>query len=154
LANFNKVILIGNVTRDIEMAYLPNNTPVAKLGIATNRKFKRQNGEEGEEVCFIDCKAFGRSAEILNQYVQKGHSIMLEGRLTLEQWDDKATGAKRSKHTVMIENFQFLNNKQDGERQQRNDPQERNTAPNNDTPAPPPAMGDDSDIPFAPDCPY
>jgi len=108
MANFNKVILIGNLTRDPQLTYLPSNTPVVELGMAVNRTFRRQDGERGEETCFVDLRMFGRRAEIINQYCHKGDPLMIEGRLHLDQWDDKQTGQKRSKMLVMIENFEFM----------------------------------------------
>ena len=107
MANYNKVILVGNLTRDPQMSYLPSQTPVVELGLAVNRKYKRQDGQQGEETCFIDCRAFGRTAEVLNQYVRKGQPILIEGRLQFDSWEGK-DGQKRSKHRVFVENFQFL----------------------------------------------
>jgi single-strand DNA-binding protein len=108
MANYNKVMLMGNLTRDPQLSYLPSNTPVVEIGLAVNRRFRRQDGEQGEETCFIDCRAFGRTAELINQYCQKGRPLFIEGRLQLDQWDDKQTGQKRSKHRIFIENFQFI----------------------------------------------
>ena len=107
MANYNKVILVGNLTRDPQMSYLPSQTPVVELGLAVNRKYKRQDGQQGEETCFVDCRAFGRTAEVLNQYVRKGQPILVEGRLQFDSWEGK-DGQKRSKHRVFVENFQFL----------------------------------------------
>jgi single-strand DNA-binding protein len=108
MANVNKVILIGNLTRDPQLKYLPSQTPVVEFGLATNRKFKGANGENREEVCFVDCSAFGRTAEVINQYCQKGKQLYIEGRLKFDSWEDKQGGGKRSKLTVVVENFQFL----------------------------------------------
>jgi single-strand DNA-binding protein len=108
MANVNRVILIGNLTRDPQLKYLPSQTPVVEFGLATNRKFKAQNGENREEVCFVDCSAFGRTAEVINQYCQKGKQLYVEGRLKFDSWEDKQGGGKRSKLTVVVENFQFL----------------------------------------------
>lgn len=107
MANFNKVLLIGNLTRDPQLSYLPNQTPVVELGMAVNRRFKKQDGEQGEEVTFVDLRIFGRRAEVLNQYCKKGDPLMVEGRLHLDRWQDK-DGGNRSKMVVMIENFEFL----------------------------------------------
>ncbi len=107
MANFNKVILAGNLTRDPQLSYLPSNTPVAKFGLAINRKRKGQNGEMHEETCFVDCTCFGKQAETLNQYMSKGRPLLVEGRLQLQQWTAK-DGTKRSKHEVIVEQFQFL----------------------------------------------
>jgi single-strand DNA-binding protein len=106
-ANFNKVFLMGNLTRDPQLSYLPSNTPVVELGMAVNRRFRRQDGEQGEETLFIDCRAFGRTAEVINQYCAKGRPLFVEGRLQLDRWQDKE-GNSRSKHRIFIENFQFI----------------------------------------------
>ncbi len=107
---FNKVILVGNLTRDIELRYLPSGTAIGTTGIATNRRFKNQTGEQREEVCFIDITFFGRTAEIANQYLRKGSKVLVEGRLKFDQWTDQ-TGAKRSKHSVTVETLQMLDSK-------------------------------------------
>ncbi len=107
MANFNKVILAGNLTRDPQLSYLPSNTPVAEFGLAINRKWRGQNGEMREETCFVDCSCFGKQAETLNQYMTKGRPLLVEGRLQLQQWTAK-DGTKRSKHKVIVEQFQFL----------------------------------------------
>lgn len=112
--SFNKVFLMGNLTRDPELTYLPSNTPVVEFGLACNRKFRRQDGEMGEEVLFVDCRAFSKTAEIINQYLRKGRPIFIEGRLQLNQWEDK-DGNKRSKMRVMVESFQFIDSKPEGE---------------------------------------
>lgn len=108
MASFNKVILIGNLTRDPEVKSLPKGTAVCNISMAVNRRWKNDAGEEKEEVYFADCKAFGRQAETIGQYVKKGHPLMVEGRLTREEWDDKKTGEKKSATRIMIETFQFL----------------------------------------------
>lgn len=108
MANVNRVTLIGNLTRDPQLKYLPSQTAVVEFGIAMNRKFKSATGEEREEVCFVDCSAFGRTAEVINQYCQKGKQLYIEGRLKYDQWEDKQGGGKRSKLSVVVENFQFL----------------------------------------------
>ncbi len=112
-ANFNKVMLIGNLTRDPELRHLPSGMAVANLGLAVNRRFKGQDGESREETTFIDCDAWGRTAEIMCQYLQKGKPVFIEGRLRLDEWNDKASGDKRSKLKVVVENFQFLDSRQD-----------------------------------------
>ena len=110
---FNKVILVGNLTRDIELRYSQSGTGIAKTAIATSRKFT-SNGEKKEEVCFVDITFFGRSAEIANQYLRKGSKILVEGRLNFEQWVDQ-NGQKRSKHSVIVENMQMLDSKGDNQ---------------------------------------
>ena len=114
MASFNRVTLLGNVTRDPEMRYLPSNTAVLDFGLACNRKFKDAQGQDREEAMFIDCTAFGKPAEILNQYVHKGDLLFIEGHLKLDTWEDKQGGGKRSKHKVTIDNFQLMPNRRDG----------------------------------------
>ncbi len=107
---YNRIILVGNLTRDPELRYMPNGGAVCTTGIATNRKFKKQDGSAGEEVCFVDITFFGRTAEIANQYLKRGKKILVEGRLKLDQWTDQ-NGGKRSKHTVVVDNMQMLDSK-------------------------------------------
>lgn len=104
---FNRVIMLGNLTRDCELRYLPNGGAVCMTGIATNRKFKKQDGSQGEEVCFIDITFFGRTAEIANQYLSRGKKVLVEGRLKLDQWTDQQ-GVKRSKHSITVETLQMI----------------------------------------------
>jgi single-strand DNA-binding protein len=108
MASFNKVILVGNLTRDPELRYTPKGMAIAKLGLAVNRVWRTETGETKEEVAFIDVDAFGRQAETISQYLKKGSPLLVEGRLRLDQWDDKQTGQKRSKLGVVLEAFQFL----------------------------------------------
>jgi single-strand DNA-binding protein len=109
MANYNKVILMGNITRDIEVRHLPtNNTAVAKIGIAVNRKWRDAAGELKEEVTFVDCEAFGKTAENISKFFAKGKPIFLEGRLKLDTWKDKTDGSNRSKLKVVIDNFEFV----------------------------------------------
>ncbi len=108
MANYNKVILVGNLTRDPELRYTPKGTAIARLGIAINRSWRTDTGETREEVTFVDVDAFGRQAETLGQYMKKGRPIMIEGRLKLDTWEDKQTNQKRSKLGVVLESFQFL----------------------------------------------
>jgi single-strand DNA-binding protein len=114
MASFNRVMLLGNLTRDPQMRYLPSQTPVTDFGLACNRKFKTASGEQREEVLFVDCSAFGRQAEVINQYCTKGKPIFVEGRLKYDTWDDKNGGGKRSKLTVVVENFQLLGGRDGG----------------------------------------
>src|ERR1051326_2246501 len=108
MANFNKVILAGNLTRDPELRYTPKGTAIARIGMALNRTWKTETGETKEEVTFVDVDAFGRQAEVIAQYLKKGRPLLVEGRLKLDQWDDKQTGQKRSRLGVVLEGFQFL----------------------------------------------
>ncbi len=110
---FNKIILVGNLTRDIELRYSQGGMGIAKTAIATSRKFT-SNGEKKEEVCFVDITFFGRSAEVANQYLRKGSKILVEGRLNFEQWVDQ-NGQKRSKHSVIVETMQMLDSKADSQ---------------------------------------
>ena len=107
---YNKIILVGNLTRDIEMKYSQGGMAIAKTAIATSRKFKSQTGEQKEEVCFVDITFFGRSAEVANQYLRKGSKILVEGRLIFDQWVDQ-NGQKRSKHGVSVDTMQMLGSK-------------------------------------------
>jgi single-strand DNA-binding protein len=114
MANYNKIILVGNLTRDPQMRYLPSQMAVTDFGLAVNHKFKTKSGEDREEVLFIDCSAFGKPGEIINQYCQKGKQILVEGRLKYDTWEDKQGGGKRSKHSVVVDNFQFLGGRDGG----------------------------------------
>lgn len=114
MASFNKVLLMGNLTRDPQLKYLPSQTAVVEFGIACNRKFKAASGEDREEVTFVDVTSFGKQAEVINQYFQKGKPIFIEGRLKYDSWEDKQGGGKRHKLTVVIENFQFVGGRDGG----------------------------------------
>ena len=110
---FNKVILVGNLTRDIELRYTQTGMAIANTAIATSRKYT-SNGEKKEEVCFVDITFFARSAEVANQYLRKGSKILVEGRLNFDQWVDQ-NGQKRSKHSVVVETMQMLDSKGDNQ---------------------------------------
>ena len=107
MANFNKVLLIGNLTRDPQLSYLPSQTAVVDFGLAVNRRWTGKDGQNRDETCYIDCRAFGRQAENINKYLTKGRPVFVEGRLTFNSWTAQ-DGTKRSKHRVTVENFQFL----------------------------------------------
>jgi single-strand DNA-binding protein len=111
---FNKVILVGNLTRDIELRYTQGGTAVASTAIATTKKFKAQDGTQKEEVCFVDITFFGRTAEIANQYLKRGSKVLVEGRLKLDQWTDQS-GGKRSKHSITVDNLQMLGSRDDNQ---------------------------------------
>ena len=153
MASLNKVFLIGNLTRDPELRYTPQGTAVASFGLASNRRWKSSDGQDKEETLFVDVTAFGRQAEIISEYMSKGRSIFVEGRLKLDQWQDKESGAKRSKLTVTVESFQFLGpgpgasgasgESGEGRRQPRAKPEPRQET-NEDAGAAPA----DNDIPF------
>lgn len=119
----NKVILMGNLTRDIEVRYLNNNQAVATFGIAMNRRYKTASGEQKEDVTFVDCDAWGKTAEMIGQYFAKGRRILIEGRLKLETWQDKSDGSNRSKLKVVVESFHFvdskIDSKSDGEKEEQ-----------------------------------
>jgi single-strand DNA-binding protein len=105
---YNKVILIGNLTRDVELRYTTSGAAVAKLGLAVNRTWKDRNtSERRDETCFVDVNIFGRSAEVANQHLSKGKRVLIEGRLVFEQWTDQ-NGQKHSKHSIAAESFQFM----------------------------------------------
>jgi len=107
MANFNKVLLMGNLTRDPQLTYLPSQTAVVEFGLAVNRRWTGQDGSNREEVCFVDCRAFGKTAENINKYLKKGRPLFVEGRLSFDSWTAQ-DGSKRSKHRVTVESFQFL----------------------------------------------
>ncbi len=109
MPNLNKVMLMGNLTRDPELRYTPNNTAVVNIGLAINRVwYDKQTNQKNEETTFVDCEAWGRTAEVINQYLSKGRPIYIEGRLKLDQWQDKESGANRSKMKVVVESFEFI----------------------------------------------
>ncbi len=114
MPSFNKVVLMGNLTRDPQLKHLPSNLVVAEFGLACNRRYRTAAGEDKEETAFVDCTAFGRQAETISQYCTKGKPIFVEGRLKYDTWEDKQGGGKRSKHKIVIEGFQLLGSRQDG----------------------------------------
>lgn len=111
--NLNRITVAGNLTRDPELRYLPKGTAICKLSLAVNRTWKDDTGAKKEEVTFLECDAFGRTAETIAQYMRKGRPIYIEGRLKMDNWDDKTTGAKRSKLGIICESFQFIGGKGD-----------------------------------------
>lgn len=108
MANFNRVILAGNLTRDPELRYTPKGVAIAKITLAINRTWKSETGETKEEVTFVDVDAFGRQAEVVGQFMKKGRPFLVEGRLKLDQWEDKNTHQKQSKLKVVLEGFSFI----------------------------------------------
>lgn len=152
MASFNRIILVGNLTRDPVLRYLPSQMAVVDFGLACNHKYKTKNGEDREDTLFIDCTAFGKGGEVINQYCTKGRPLLVEGRLKYETWEDKQGGGKRSKHTVVVDNFQLLG----GRDEQRDDAPQRPTPREriqNRPPATDPLGGPgvpEDDIPFAP----
>lgn len=151
MASFNKVILAGNLTRDPELRYTPNGKAIAKFALAVNRNWTTETGEKKEEVTFIDVDAFGRQAEVISQYLKKGRPLLMEGRLKLDQWDDKQTGQKRSRLGVVLESFSFL----DGGRTE-GAPSAGGPAPARPPrpAAPAPSSGDDGPPPSDDDVPF
>jgi single-strand DNA-binding protein len=150
MASFNKVIIAGNLTRDPELRYTPKGMAVAKLSLAMNRKWKSETGEMKEEVTYVEVDAFGKQAETIGQYLKKGRPLLVEGRLRLDQWEDKQTQQKRSKLGVVLESFQFLDSGGRGEGSSAPSAPRSFSAPS----APPPPGDDDvppqeqDDVPF------
>jgi len=118
MANYNKIILMGNLTRDPQLSFLPSQTPVCEFGLAVNRRWRGQNGEQREATCFVDCRLFGKQAETFNQYMNKGKPVLIEGRLEFDQWEGQ-DGQKRSKHRVFVERFTFVGSRDGGAAPQR-----------------------------------
>lgn len=166
MASLNKVMLIGNLTRDPELRVTPKGTAICQFGLAINRSFKDEGGTVREETTFVDVEAWGKAGETLAKYMVKGRPLFVEGRLKLETWDDKTTGQKRSKMKVVAENFQFLGGRDDnaaapaerseapatsGDRRNPFAGQGGGTAPlgsGNTRPTPPPLDNADEDVPF------
>ena len=115
---FNKVILIGNLTRDVELRYSSAGLAIASTAIAVTRRFSGANGEKQEETCFVDITFFGKYAEVANQYLHKGSKVMIEGRLRLDSWQDKNTGQSRQKHSIIVEGMEMLDSKNDASKNQ------------------------------------
>ncbi|MEM9018450.1 MAG: single-stranded DNA-binding protein [Verrucomicrobiota bacterium] len=170
MPNLNKVMLIGNLTRDPEVRYTPKGSAVTDIGLAINRNYTLDDGERREETTFVDITFWGRQAEVIGEYMKKGRPLYVEGRLNLDQWEDKNTGQQRSRLKVIGENFQFLGGRDDGggggggggQPQQNYQPQQQGypqsappqqAAPPQQQQAPPqqnyePIREEDDDIPF------
>jgi len=114
MANFNKVYLMGNLTRDPEMRVTPKGTAICQFGLAISRSWKDESGQTREETAFVDIEAWGKQGEVISKYCAKGRPLFVEGRLKFDQWEDKTSGQKRSKLKVVLENFQFIGNRGDG----------------------------------------
>ena len=136
MANFNKVLLMGRLTRDPELSYTPSNTAVVDFGLAVNRKWKSKDGVEKDETCFVDCVAFAHTANAVNKYCHKGDLVFVEGRLALDSWTAQ-DGSKRSKHKVVIQSVQFIGGKP-GDTQQRSEAVQHEQQ----------GLGNTDDIPF------
>ena len=160
MASFNKVILMGNLTRDPQYSVTTSQTPVVEFGMAINRKWKGQDGQMHDETCFVDCTMFGRRADVINKYFHKGDPIFVEGRLSYSSWTAQ-DGSKRSRLRVMVENFEFMGGGNRGGSapgqpyaQPQSQPDGYTPQPQSAPPAPqqdqqPPAYGElDDDIPF------
>jgi single-strand DNA-binding protein len=145
MASFNKVILAGNLTRDPELRFTPKGMAVAEFGLAVNRTWKSEDGENREEVTFVDIASFGRTAETLAKYLKKGRPILIEGRLKLDTWEDKQTNQKRSKLRVVCESFSFLDSARAGEGSPANT---RSAPASTPVPAAGEEMPPDDDVPF------
>jgi single-strand DNA-binding protein len=149
MANLNRVLLIGNLTRDPDVRYTPKGTAVADIGLAVNRVFTGEDGEKREEVTYVDVVLWSRLAEIAEQYLRKGRPVFIEGRLQLDSWDDKQTGQKRSRLRVVAENLQLLGSRGEGETGATGGaPAPRRSAP---APAPKPNPPRDPDLDTEPD---
>lgn len=153
MSSFNQVILLGNVTRDPEVRYTPKGTAVTELGMAMNRVYTTENNEKREEVTFVDVTLWGRTAEIAGEYAKKGRSVMIEGRLQLDTWDDKQSGQKRSKLKVVGEALHLLGGRPGGSGGEGGESTTGNKYSGASTrpaapPKTPPAEPDDDEIPF------
>jgi single-strand DNA-binding protein len=159
MANVNKVILIGNVTRDPEVKFTSKGSAVTDIGLAINRNYTLDNGEKREETTFVDVELWGRLAEIAGEYAKKGRPIYIEGRLRMDTWEDKASGQKRSRMKVVGENLQLLGGRAGGSGPSEEGGHESYdsapVAPRRSAPpqaqrqvAPPPSDAQDDDIPF------
>ncbi len=150
MASFNKVILMGNLTRDPELRYTSKGMAIAKFGLAVNRVWRSEAGEQKEETTFVDVDAFGRQAETIGQYLKKGRPVLVEGRLRLDTWDDKQSGQKRSRLGVVLESFQFLGpgpGQSQGSGREAN-PEATQPRPTENPGAPAEEMPSEDDVPF------
>lgn len=151
-ASYNKVMLMGNLTRDPEVRVTPSGLTIAKLGLAVNRRYKTKEGEQREEVTYVDIDAFGMQAETIQKYCTKGSGIFVEGRLRLDQWQDKASGENRSKLNVVLDNFQFVGGRGEegsgGESNSSGPPPRAATPPKSKSSSAPADDFQDDDVPF------
>ncbi len=154
MANLNRVLLIGNLTRDPELRVTPKGSSICQFGLAVNRTFKDGAGQTREETTFIDVEAWGRQGEVISKYCTKGRPLFVEGRLRFDSWEDKNTGQKRSRLSVVLENFQFIGGRGDGEDGAPagggydNTPDRNSPPPRAPRPAPAPDDNLDEDVPF------
>jgi len=147
MANFNKVLLMGNLTRDPEVRTTPSGMKIAKLGLAVNRRYRTRDDETREETTFVDLDAFGNQAEIIERYCQKGSPLFVEGRLRLDQWETNS-GDKRSKLTVVVENFQLMSGGSDRSDESRPGPAASGGSSRGSSPAGDSDNFEDDDVPF------
>ncbi len=149
MPNLNKVLLMGNLTRDPELRVTPKGTPICQFSIAINRNFKTESGETREEVLFVDVEAWGRQGETIAKYLTKGRPIYVEGRLRLDQWEDKNTKEKRSRMKVVLEQFQFIGGREEAGGKSEPAPAPAESRSNLPAPSPDkPAESIDDDVPF------
>lgn len=154
MANLNRVLLIGNLTRDPELRVTPKGTSICQFGLAVNRTFKDGAGQSREETTFIDIEAWGRQGEVISKYCSKGRPLFVEGRLRFDQWEDKNSGQKRSRLSVVLENFQFIGGRGDGEGENGGgggagaSPERHSPPPRAPKPAPAQEDNLDEDVPF------
>jgi single-strand DNA-binding protein len=151
MASFNRVILLGNLTRDPEVRYTPKGSAVCDLGLAVNRVYTLDNGEKREEVTYVDIVLWSRLAEIAGEYLKKGRPVFIEGRLQLDTWDDKQSGQKRSKLRVIGESMQLLGSRPSGGSAAEAEVEDRQSQGGKPSPPPPKGTapaGADDDIPF------
>ena len=144
MANLNKVLLLGNVTRDPEVRYTPKGSAVCDLGIAVNRTYTTDSGEKREEVTFVDVTLWGRTAEVASEYLKKGRPVFIEGRLQMDTWDDKQTGQKRTRLRVVAENMQLLGGRSPGGAESPGESRQTSAPPKKSVPSEP----DEDEIPF------
>lgn len=150
MANFNKVILAGNLTRDPELRYTPKGTAVARITLAVNRSYQSEGGEKKEEVSFVDVDIWGRQAEVISQYLKKGRPLLVEGRLKQDTWEDKNTKQKQSKLKVVLESFSFIDSNRPENGVPSEAPRSRPAPPT----APPASDAGDADAPNDDDVPF
>jgi len=144
MANLNKVLLLGNVTRDPEVRYTPKGSAVCDLGVAVNRAYTTDSGEKREEVTFVDVTLWGRTAEVASEYLKKGRPVFVEGRLQMDTWDDKQTGQKRTRLRVVAENMQLLGGRSSGATEAAGETRPTSPPPKKSAPSEP----DEDEIPF------
>lgn len=129
MPNLNRVILMGNLTRDPELRQTPTNQSVCNFGLAVSRHYTDGDGQKQQDTTFVDAEAWGRTAEVIDQYLAKGQPILIEGRLKLDQWQDRDSGANRSKLKVVVESFEFISGSQDGDERNASSDRPRKVEP-------------------------